>query len=101
VRTAASRQEALTVLADPHSRVRLALVDVILADTDGMSLARELQQDRPRLAIVMLSGHLNDESRWIIRESGYRFLPKPFSFEQLRDTVAEILGDPTASIARP
>lgn len=100
VLTAASREEALVLVADPRSGVVLALVDVILPGTDGVSLALELQQVRPRLEILMLSGRLNDESRWIIRERGYRFLAKPFGYEQLRDVVADILGEPDAS-SRP
>ncbi|MDF3058568.1 MAG: two component sensor kinase [Rariglobus sp.] len=90
---AASGEEALTVLAGCHATVGMALVDVILPDTDGMSLARRLRGLYPQLAIVVMSGQLNDESRWIVSEEGFRFLPKPFSLPQLRDVIAEMLGD--------
>jgi CheY-like chemotaxis protein len=94
VRSAATGREAISIMTAQHATVALALVDVILPDTDGMSLARELRDRYPRLAIVLLSGQLNDESRWIVSEEGFRFLPKPFSLPQLRDVVAEMLGEP-------
>jgi CheY-like chemotaxis protein len=93
---AADGAAALGAMKAHHATVGLALVDVILPDTDGMSLARQLREEYPRLAIVLLSGQLNDESRWIVSAEGFRFLPKPFSLPQLRDVVAEMLGDPEA-----
>jgi DNA-binding response OmpR family regulator len=94
VRSADGREAALAELSASRGAVALALVDVILPETDGMSLARELQQASPGLLIVMLSGQLNDESRWVVSENGHRFLPKPFSLEELRDVVADLLGEP-------
>ncbi len=93
---AANGAEAVNVMKANHAAIGMALVDVILPDTDGMSLARQLRDEYPRLAIVLLSGQLNDESRWIVSAEGFRFLPKPFSLPQLRDVVAEMLGDPDA-----
>lgn len=93
VRLAASGEEALALLAERRGAAGVALLDVMLPDTDGMSLARRLRGLYPQLAIVMMSGQLNDESRWIVSEEGFRFLPKPFSAVQLRDMIAETLGD--------
>lgn len=94
VRAADTSASALEILAERGESIGLALVDIILRESDGLSLARELRRMRPKLAIVMLSGRLNEESRWIVHENGHHFLPKPFSFAELRDTVATILGDP-------
>lgn len=93
VRKAASGREALLMMGEGHDAIGLALVDVMLPDTDGMSLARSLRGKYPRLAIALLSGQLNEESRWIVSEEGFRFLSKPFNFDQLRDLVAGLLGD--------
>ncbi|CAM2789185.1 response regulator [Rariglobus hedericola] len=92
-RQAATGAEGLEVMKAGRDCIGLALVDVILPDTDGMSLARQLRSEYPRLPIVLLSGQLNDESRWIVSAEGFRFLPKPFNLTQLRDVVAEMLGD--------
>jgi DNA-binding response OmpR family regulator len=92
-RQAATGAEALSAMATARGTVALALVDVILPDTDGMSLSRQLRAEYPRLEIVLLSGQLNDESRWVVTAEGFRFLPKPFNLTQLRDVVAGVLGD--------
>lgn len=92
--TAEDGAQAISVMKASHAEIGLALVDVILPDIDGMSLARTLRDAYPRLAIVVLSGQLNDESRWIVSDEGFRFLPKPFNLAQLRDVVAEMLGEP-------
>lgn len=90
---AESGKEALATAAARATSIRMVLIDVILADIDGMSLARRLRSQYPRLAVVMISGQLNDESRWVVSEEEFRFLPKPFSAVQLRDMIAEMLGD--------
>jgi DNA-binding response OmpR family regulator len=61
---------------------------------DGMSLARKLRASYPRLGIILVSGQLNDESRWIVSEDGFQFLPKPFNLTHLRDAVVSVLGEP-------
>lgn len=81
-----------TIEAYPES-FGLALVDIILPDTDGMSLARELNRRWPGLGIVLLSGQLDEESRWVVSEEGFRFLPKPFSLKSLESVINEVLGD--------
>jgi DNA-binding response OmpR family regulator len=96
-RQAGDGAEALSAMKAHHTSIGLALVDLILPDTDGMSLARQLREEYPRLAIVLLSGRLSDESRWIVSEEGFRFLPKPFTLQQLKDVVAEMMGNPDAT----
>jgi DNA-binding response OmpR family regulator len=93
---AADGAEAVSVMKANQASIGLALVDVILPDTDGMSLSRQLRDEYPRLAIVLLSGQLNDESRWVVSGEGFRFLPKPFNLPQLKDVVVEMLGEPDA-----
>lgn len=94
--TAGNREEALARLGSGGGRVGLALVDVMMPDSDGISLATALRQAQPGVEIVMLSGRLNEESRWVVNEHGHRFLPKPFGCDELRDVVESILGEPPA-----
>ena len=94
VKQAASAEEAAIVMAADNARIALALVDVILYQTDGLSLARMLRTNYPHIQIVLLSGQLSEESRWRVSEEGFRFLPKPFTLEQLRGVVTDILGSP-------
>lgn len=99
-RVAPSGEAALVVMAASADTVGLALVDVVLPDIDGLTLARNLHATYPKLKIVILSGRLTDESRWIVSEEGFKFLPKPCDLRDLRDAVAEMLGDNEASKSR-
>lgn len=53
--TSGSVQEALDRLAE--AEVDLVLVDVSLADGNGIELVRLLRRQRPELVCLMLSGH--------------------------------------------
>lgn len=92
-RVAKSGEEAKAVMAAFADTVGLALVDVVLPDIDGLTLARYLHGAHPKLKIVILSGRLVHESRWIVSEEGFKFLAKPCSLRDLRDAVAEMLGE--------
>lgn len=93
VRLAATGAEARVVLAEHAATVALALVDIVLPDVDGLSLAREMRNKYPGVKVVLLSGKLDEESRWVVSEDGFRFLPKPFPVAALADLVNEHVGD--------
>ena len=93
VRTAGGEDEALKILAGHADDIGLALIDVMMPECDGVSLALRLRQIHPGLAVVMLSGMLKDETRWVISEQGFRFLPKPFAFAELTALLTEVMGD--------
>lgn len=100
VQVASSGEEALTLMKTAHGTVGLALVDVVMPGIDGMSLARRLRASYPGLGIILVSGRLNDESRWIVSEEGFQFLPKPFNLVHLRDAVVGILGEGEPPVKR-
>jgi two-component system cell cycle sensor histidine kinase/response regulator CckA len=93
VRTAGGPDEALGILAERADAIGLALIDVMMPDCDGVSLALRLRQIHPSLAVVLLSGMLKEETRWVISEQGFRFLPKPFALAELRAVVTEVMGE--------
>ena len=100
VRLAGGPDEALTILDARGDMIGLALIDVMMPECDGVSLALHLREIDPRLAVVMLSGMLKEETRWVISEQGFRFLPKPFSFTEVGGVVAEILGEARPGASR-
>ncbi len=64
--------------------ISLVFTDVMMPGMDGLSLARELRQKSSGVPIMLLSGHINDDSRWIVSEEGFCFLQKPFTLEELK-----------------
>ncbi len=86
--TAESAEEALAML--PEQPWDLALVDIRLPGRNGFSLASVLRGRDPALPVVILSQ--NDSALWRMRGAlagVHRYLGKPISMQQLRDTVAQ------------
>ncbi|MEX2626055.1 MAG: response regulator [Ilumatobacteraceae bacterium] len=86
---AADVDRAHRVLAE--ERVDLLLSDVRLGgDVGGDDLARQAQVERPELAVVLMSGLVDD----VRRSDGATapMLGKPFTHAQLRDAIDSALG---------
>lgn len=89
------RAQGYTILA-AESGVRGILIweqhktaiDVILSDIfmpgiDGLTLARELRNRGLAKPLILMSSKLDDNSRWIAEEAGFRLLQKPFKDQEL------------------
>lgn len=71
--------EALSV-----ENVDAAVLDYVLPDGDGLTLAARMQRRRPGLLVIVVSGlQLSDEDRDICSRRGYPFLRKPFLGDEL------------------
>ncbi len=64
--------------------ITFVFTDIMMPVMDGLSLARALRQKTPGVPIMLLSGHLNEDSRWIVSEEGFCFLQKPFTLDELK-----------------
>jgi DNA-binding response OmpR family regulator len=71
------------------------ILDVILPGMNGFSLCRQLRALDPmhQLPIIMVSSKNTSVDRnWGLRQGADRYLFKPFTEEQLIDTVKEVLA---------
>ena len=84
-----STQEALSLLEAEHHRIRLLLTDVIMPSMSGRTLS-----EITGLPTIFMSGYTDSiiEEQGILAE-GVRFLPKPFTAQQLLSTVRDALDD--------
>jgi CheY-like chemotaxis protein len=74
---AATAQEAREVAA--RSRPDLAIVDIVLPDADGLSLALELLRANPRLQVVITTGmELSADEAALCERQRFPILRKPF-----------------------
>jgi DNA-binding response OmpR family regulator len=83
-------------LEEAHKKIRihqpvLLLLDVSLADGDGREFCEELKSNKEtdHIKVIMMSGDDSDENRNTCAEA---FLPKPFDFNQLVETVNGIMS---------
>ncbi|MFN3045957.1 response regulator [Pseudomonas alloputida] len=81
---------ALRVLEVPSQTLALMMTDVGLPDMRGEVLAGKARELRPLLPVLFASGYADS----LTVPEGMHLIGKPFSIDQLRDTVVGILGNP-------
>ncbi len=93
VTTAASGQDALTLLDDPGVAADLVLTNVVMPGITGGAFAAQLQARRPDMKILFMSGYERppDASETWPGES-LQVIGKPFSRAALLATVSRLLG---------
>lgn len=67
---------------DP-SAFDLVLSDVFMPEVDGLSMAKEIRKRSKTVPVMLMSSKLDENTRWIAEEAGFRLLPKPFKDEVL------------------
>ena len=73
------------------ARITLVLSDVFMPRMDGLTMARELRRRSRTLPVVLMSSKLDEDSRWVAEEAGFRLLPKPFKDTYLLELVARMI----------
>ncbi|WP_460419252.1 response regulator [Pseudomonas sp. microsymbiont 2] len=83
-----SASAALKILEDPDQPLALLMTDVGLPDMRGEALAARAREVRPTLPVLFASGYAEN---FEVPE-GMHLIGKPFSIEQLRKKVIEMLA---------
>ncbi|MFN8222452.1 MAG: PAS domain-containing protein [Gaiellales bacterium] len=95
---AATGEAALELLTVTQVRIDLLLTDLVMPGLDGHALATTLEQRRPGLRVVYMSGYTYDEIvRHGIEAAELAFLPKPFVPATLLERVETALAGPPSS----
>jgi signal transduction histidine kinase/CheY-like chemotaxis protein len=92
--------EAVMIAESHEGRIDLMLTDVVMPGESGGELARWMEQARPEMPVLFMSGYSDDA---IVRagvQHGAAFLAKPFSEEDLIAKVRAMLAQDSAAIAR-
>lgn len=71
--------------------IQLVVSDVFMPELDGLSMAREIRKRSRTVPVMLMSSKLDDNSRWVAEEAGFRLLPKPFKDEVLLMLVDRLL----------
>lgn len=88
---AADSDEAQALL-DGRSDVSAFVTDSHLpGQIDGFALATLVREQRPEIAVVLMSGHSDASSGQV--PPGGRFISKPYLFEQLVPTLRDLIGN--------
>ena len=90
---AANAEEALARLDDKTLHVDLFVTDVVMPGMDGPAWVRRAHLDRPGVKVVFMSGYAEDGlAEDQARVPNSVFLPKPFSRNDMTNTVQALLS---------
>lgn len=95
---AANRRQCQQRLAD--SRVDLVVLDVMLPDGSGLDICRQIKDEKPEVAVILLTALKEDVDRIIGLELGADdYLGKPFNPRELAARIRAVLrrGSPAAA----
>ena len=89
---ASSGGAALDLIRAHRGRLDLVLSDIGMPGMDGYQLARHLQQERPGLPVMLMTGYGDGAQRPGTLARGIPVIHKPFSPDDLARTVGELLA---------
>lgn len=96
VLSASNAQQAKAVAAESAGKRTLSLLiaDIVLPDSNGVELSRELLKRNPGMKVLFMSGYSPEAMRQqVALERHARFIRKPFHIMELKRLVREILED--------
>jgi len=72
------------------------ITDVRMPGIDGLELQRRVRRERPELAVILISAHVDEETRQRALDQGAAgFLYKPFDAAELLGRIEQALGEPS------
>ena len=72
----------------------LLLIDVKMPIRDGLSLMEEITEKMPELPIIAMSGYPTPETiSEAAKKGALRFVPKPFTPDELIETIRQVLSE--------
>ena len=84
--------EALTIGEDRKGAIDLLVTDIVLPGMNGSELASRLENMRPGLRVLCVSGYADQIAAMSADNGGRAFLSKPFSPHALAKKVHEVLA---------
>ncbi|MCU1275671.1 MAG: sensory box histidine kinase/response regulator, partial [Bryobacterales bacterium] len=95
---ASSAKQALQYFQPHRPAVALALIDIVMPETSGIALIKQLEQLNPPKRIILMSGYAPDEVKRLVgtEAARYRTIWKPFEAETLIRSVKNVLDTPAA-----
>ena len=92
VMTADSGDHAITLYKNHKAPIDLLITDVIAPGMSGPMLADKLTELQPDLKVLYISGYDNTHvvQKYVV-EKGHALLTKPFTLEEMKSKVRELL----------
>jgi len=91
--TASDGIEAIALYAQHKNEIKAAIIDMMMPNMDGATTINTLKKMNPLLPIVAVSGLATSEQ--VLLNKTYKhtpFLPKPYTTQELLQTLHKVLG---------
>jgi two-component system, cell cycle sensor histidine kinase and response regulator CckA len=88
----AENGEAALEILGREDKIDLMVSDVVMPTMDGPTTVRAARKMHPDLPILFISGYAEEQLRKSIDIPNVSFLAKPFSVQQLAETVRDVLA---------
>lgn len=92
VHSCADPAEALAWLEKTGWKVDIIISDVLMPRLDGLAFCQALRKRAPDVALLLMSGHLQEEDLWVEGARTLPYLAKPFTATALLGAVADALA---------
>jgi CheY-like chemotaxis protein len=89
---AADGREAIQRVREFQGKLDAVVTDIQMPELDGRALVDALAELRPGLAVLLMSGHPDDQLVQRLTSSGLPFIQKPFTGEELANQVERALA---------
>jgi PAS domain S-box-containing protein len=91
VRVAHGGDNALQQLRSRELDVDVVITDIVMPNTDGLTVIREIHRERPELPIIAASGLADSRTDEALEAGADVFLSKPFTAEKLQAVLQRVL----------
>jgi PAS domain S-box-containing protein len=89
---AADGKEAIQLSKTYDGDIHILLTDVIMPNMNGQELAYAMQEMRPDIKIIFMSGYTDDViSHHGVLEPGFNFIQKPITPSRLAEVLSDVL----------
>ena len=97
---ASNGADALSLFDAHADEVELVITDVIMPETSGPQMVREMRAERPELPVIFVSGYTDDRlADFDLGGRATAFIAKPFRLGRLEEVMAQLLNDVPAARA--
>jgi two-component system, cell cycle sensor histidine kinase and response regulator CckA len=93
--TARSGVDAIEMISDGSRQFDAVLLDLNMPGASGVEVLKVIRICRPRLKVVVVSGHINPAARVEFEQLGQRyFVQKPYKLDELGRQLRSLLDSP-------
>lgn len=90
---ASDGQEALNLIEKNEGGIDLVLSDLVMPGMSGIGLFRELKNNHPDIAMMVMTGYpMSDNTRGMLEEGGVTWLAKPIHSRSLVRAIQKVLN---------